>query len=108
MAFFGMFDAWRSVSLANRYAVLVSHAARIPERPSSNFFPAGVQRTTEPLLVSQHAEAAIRCSRSVVTKIASASQRLKMFLSRRAAANAQPSVEKGIISNGSGIRLCLG
>jgi len=76
--------------------------------PSSSFFPAGVQRTTDPLRVSQHAVAAIRCSRSVVTKIASASQRLKMFLSLRAAEKNQPSVENGMISNGSGIGVFRG
>src|SRR6267378_1006552 len=108
MAFLGMLDARRSVSLAKRYAVFVSHAARVPAKPSRSFFPAGVQRTTDPLRVSQHAMDAIRCSRSVVTKIASASQRLKMFLSLRDAVNAQPSVEKGMISNGSGIGVCLG
>jgi hypothetical protein len=108
MAFLGMLDARRSVSLANRYAVLVSHAARLPGKPISNLFPDGVQRTTDPLRVNQHAVAAIRCSRSVVTKIASASQRLKIFLSLRAAENTQPSVEKGMISNGSGIGVFLG
>src|ERR1700738_526052 len=108
MAFLGMFDARRSVSLANREAVFVSHAAKLPAIPSSSLFPAGVHRTTDPLRVSQHAVAAIRCSRSVVTKITSASPRLKMFLSLRAALNNHSSVEKGIISNGSGIGVCLG
>jgi hypothetical protein len=108
MAFLGMFDARRSVSLANKYAVFVSHAANLPEKLSSRLFPAGVQRTTDPLRDSQHAIAAIKCSRSVVTKIASASQRLKMFLSLRAAVNTQSSVENGMISNGSGIGVCLG
>src|SRR2546423_10477357 len=103
MAFLGMFDARRSVSLANKYDVLVSHPASRPAMSISSLFPEGVQRTIEPLRLSQHAVAAIRCSRSVTTKIVSASQRLKMFLSLRAAVNAQPSVEKGIISNGSGI-----
>jgi len=83
-------------------------AAKLPAIPSSSLFPAGVHRTTDPLRVSQHAVAAIRCSRSVVTKITSASQRLKMFLSLRAAVNTQSSVEKGMISNGSGIGVCLG
>src|ERR1700686_4925870 len=108
MAFLGMFDARRSVSLANREAAFVSHAARVPAKPRSSLLPDGVQRTTDPLRLSQHAVAAMRCSRSVVTKIASASQRLKMFLSLRAAVNAQSSVENGIISNGSGIGVFLG
>jgi hypothetical protein len=108
MAFPGMFDARRSVSLANKYAVFVSHAANLPAKLSSSLLPAGVQRTTDPLRDSQHAIAAIKCSRSVVTKIASASQRLKMFLSLRAAVNTQSSVENGIISKGSGIGVFLG
>jgi hypothetical protein len=44
----------------------------------------------------------------VVTKIASASQRLKIFFSLRAAERKPPSVENGMISNGSGIGVCLG
>ena len=103
-----MVEARRSVSLANRYEVLVSHPARRPLKPRSSVLPAGVQRTTDPLPVSRHAVAAIRCSWSVVTKIASASQRLKIFLSRRAAEKKKPSVENGMISNGSGIGVCLG
>jgi len=97
-----------SLSLAKRYDVGLSRAAQRPENPISSFFPEGVQRTTVPFRLIQHAVAAIRCSRSVVTKIASASQRLKIFFSLRAAEKNPPSVENGMISNGSGIGVCLG
>jgi hypothetical protein len=63
--------------------------------------PAGVHRTTDPLFASHTAVAATRCSLSVDTKTASTSQRRKIFLSRRAAEKKKPSLEKGMISNGS-------
>ena len=82
---FGMFAARRSVSVAKRNEVLARRVAMRPLNPISSFSPDGVQRTTEPSRVIQQAVAAIRCSASVVTKMTSASQRRKIFFSRRAA-----------------------
>ena len=85
MALFGIFDDCRSVSLANKYDVRASLDAHLPPIPIRSVLPDGVQRTTEPLPLNRQAVAAMRCSRSVVTKIASASHRRKMCFSRRAA-----------------------
>jgi len=85
IARFGMIAARRSVSVAKRNAVLARRVPQRPPAPMSSFSPEGVQRTTDPFVVNRQAVAAIRCSWSVVTKMTSASQRRKIFLSRRAA-----------------------
>src|SRR3954467_1813472 len=102
-AFLGSVFCRRSFSLANRYVVRASRDATFPAKFRSSLLPAGVHRTTEPLRLSQHAVDAMRCSRLVLTKIVSASQRRKIRRSRRAADRNHPSVENGMISNGSGI-----